>query len=208
MARYKDAVCKQCRREGTKLFLKGDRCATEKCAFDRRSYPPGQHGTRRSKFSEYGIQLREKQKAKRIYGVLEDQFSLYFQRAERQKGITGDNLLSLLEQRLDNVVYRLGFAPSRNSARQLVRHSHFTVNGKKVNIPSYRIRKGDVIEVRFESKDLKCINTFLNQRGEKFIPSWLSLDKENLKGTVLSLPNREDINLPVQEQLIVELYSR
>jgi small subunit ribosomal protein S4 len=180
----------------------------EKCSFDRRSYPPGQHGTRRSKPTEYGIQLREKQKAKRIYGILENQFSLYFKKAERQKGITADNLLSLLEQRLDNAVFRLGFATSRSAARQLVRHNHFTVNGKKTNIPSYLIKKNDVIEVRFESKDVKCISEFLKQRSEKSIPSWLQLDKDNLKGTVLSLPRREDIHLPIQEQLIVELYSR
>lgn len=207
MARYRDSVCKQCRREGQKLFLKGDRCMSEKCSFERRSYPPGQHGTRRSKFTEYGIQLREKQKAKRIYGILERQFSLYFKKADCKKGITGDNLLRLLEQRLDNVVYRLGFASSRNSARQMVRHNHFSVNGKKTNIPSFSVQKGDVIEVRFESKDLKVINDLLSKRDTK-IPQWLDLDKNNSKGTVLSLPNREDIAVPIQEQLVVELYSR
>ncbi len=208
MARYRDSVCKQCRREGQKLFLKGDRCISDKCSFEKRSYPPGQHGTRRSKFSEYGIQLREKQKAKRIYGLLEKQFSLYFKKADRKKGVTGENLLRLLEQRLDNVVFRLGFASSRSSARQLVKHNHFVVNGKKVNIPSFSVKKGDVIEVKFESKDLKCINDFLNKKDSKLIPQWLGLDGNNLKGTVLSMPNREDITVPVQEQLIVELYSR
>lgn len=207
MARYRESVCKQCRREGLKLFLKGERCMTEKCSFERRSYPPGQHGTRRGKFSEYGIQLREKQKAKRIYGILERQFSLYFKRAERKKGITGENLLRLLEQRLDNVVFRLGFASSRSFARQLVRHGHFSVNGKKTNIPSYSVKPGDCIEVRFESQDLKIVHDHVNKKDVK-APQWLNLDKNNLKGTVLSLPSREDIAVPVQEQLVVELYSR
>lgn len=207
MARYRESVCKQCRREGLKLFLKGERCMTEKCSFDRRSYPPGQHGTRRAKFSEYGIQLREKQKAKRIYGILERQFSLYFKRAERKKGITGENLLRLLEQRLDNVVFRLGFASSRSAARQLVRHGHFSVNGKKTNIPSYSVKPGDCIEVRFESQDLKILHDQVNKKEVK-APQWLNLDKNNLKGTVLSLPNREDIAVPIQEQLVIELYSR
>jgi len=191
-----------------KLFLKGSRCTTDKCSFEKRSYPPGQHGTRRSKFSQYGVQLREKQKAKRIYGILERQFSLYFKKADKKKGVTGDNLLSLLEQRLDNVVYRLGLSPSRSAARQLVRHNHVSVNKKKANIPSYSLKKGDFIEVRFEDKSMKCTQDCLSKKNVKSIPSWLSLDSDNLKGTVQFLPNREDIDVTVQEQLIVELYSR
>ncbi len=208
MARYRDSVCKQCRREGLKLFLKGDRCTTDKCSFEKRGYPPGQHGLRRTKFSEYGIQLREKQKAKRVYGVLEKQFSLYFKKADRMKGVTGENLLSFLEQRLDNVVYRLGFAPSRNSARQLVRHNHFTVNGKKVNIPSFSVKQGDVVEVKLESQDMKFVNENINKQDLKLVPQWLELDKNKLKGTVQSLPTRDDVSVMIQEQLIVELYSR
>lgn len=208
MARYRDSVCKQCRREGQKLFLKGARCLTDKCSFEKRSYPPGQHGTRRTKFTEYGIQLREKQKAKRIYGVLESQFSIYFKKADRKKGVTGENLLRLLEQRLDNVVYRLGFAASRSAARQLVRHNHFAVNGKNTDIPSFSVKKGDVIIIRFESREVKCIGDVIGKRDPKLTPQWLELEGKKWMGTVAFLPNREDIAVPIQEQLIVELYSR
>ncbi len=208
MARYTDSVCKLCRREGMKLFLKGDRCYTEKCAIDRRAYPPGQHGQGRTKRSEYGTQLREKQKVKRIYGVLEKPFRLAFQRADRKKGVTGENLLLDLESRLDNMVYRLGFANSRAEARHLVRHGHFVVNTKKVNIPSFVCRPSDLIEVKENSRKVARIVQAIESVDRRGIPSWLELDKQNFKGTIKSLPQRSDLTLPIQEQLIVELYSK
>ena len=208
MARYRGSVCRLCRRENLKLFLKGDRCYSDKCAFDRRSYAPGQHGQRRGKFSDYGVQLREKQKVKRTYGLPEKQFRLVFQKADRRKGITGTNLLLLLESRIDNVVYRLGFVNSRTQGRHFVRHNHFLVNGKKVNIPSYLIKLGDVVEIREKSRNIKCIEDSLAAVIRRGIPQWLELEKENYKGTVKSLPVREDITMPIQEQLIVELYSK
>jgi small subunit ribosomal protein S4 len=209
LARYTEAVCRLCRREGLKLYLKGERCYTEKCAVDRRTYPPGQHGQgRRSKVSEYGLQLREKQKARRIYGVLERQFRKYFKEADRRKGITGENLLQILESRLDNVVYRLGFALSRAEARQLVRHGHVDVNGRRVNIPSYQLRPGEVVSVRVSSRDkarFKDLAELLRTQGTV---DWLEIDRENLSGKVLRLPAREEIDIPITEHLIVELYSR
>ncbi|MBF0492002.1 MAG: 30S ribosomal protein S4 [Deltaproteobacteria bacterium] len=208
MARYTDSVCKLCRREGMKLFLKGDRCYTEKCAIDRRAYPPGQHGQGRTKKSEYGTQLREKQKVKRIYGILERPFRLAFQRADRKKGVTGENLLLDLESRLDNMVYRFGFANSRAEARHLVRHGHFTVNTKKVNIPSYICRPSDLVEVKENSRKVARIVQAIESVDRRGIPSWLELDKQNFKGVVKTLPQRSDLTLPIQEQLIVELYSK
>ncbi len=208
MARYVGSECRLCRAENLKLFLKGDRCYSDKCSIDRRPYVPGQHGKSRREFSEYGNQLREKQKVKRIYGVLERQFRNYFKKAERKKGITGENLLILLERRLDNTVYRLGLANSRNEARQLVRHSHFLVNGKKVNIPSYPIKPGDVIQLRDKSKNISGISEALESVARRGIPQWLELDKANLRGTVKGLPSREDLTMPIEEQLIVELYSK
>ena len=208
MARYTKSVCRLCRRENLKLFLKGERCYTEKCAIDRRSYAPGQHGQDRKKFSEYGTQLREKQKVKRLYGILENQFRNTFKEADRQKGITGEILLSLLERRLDNTVYRLGFANSRNEARQLVRHSHFLVNQSKVNIPSYLVKPGNVIELREKSKKIVRILEALEGVARRGVPQWLELDKEQLKGSVKGLPTREEITIPIQEKLIVELYSK
>lgn len=209
MARYRGSVCRICRRENLKLFLKGDRCYSDKCAFDRRGYAPGEHGQRRrGKTSDYGIQLREKQKVKRMYGLSEKQFHLFFQRAERKKGITGTNLLAALERRIDNVVYRLGFVDSRTQGRHFVRHNHFLVNGKKVNIPSYLLKVGDVIEIREKSKKVQAINDSLDAVVRRGVPQWLELEKENLKGSVKTLPVREDITMPIQEQLIVELYSK
>jgi small subunit ribosomal protein S4 len=208
MARYTGPVCRLCRREGMKLYLKGDRCYSEKCAVDKRNYPPGQKAQGRKKVTEYGLQLREKQRARRIYGVLERQFSRYFDIAERQQGVTGENLLRLLERRLDNVVYRLGFAQSRAEARQLVRHGHFTVNGKKVNIPSYLIRSGDEIAVSEKSRELPLFAEIIEAAAQKTPPAWLEADLEKMRGHVLGLPNREDIDVPIQEHLIVELYSR
>ncbi|MDI6812544.1 MAG: 30S ribosomal protein S4 [Desulfitobacteriaceae bacterium] len=209
MARYTGPVCRLCRREGMKLFLKGDRCYTGKCAIDRRSYAPGQHGQSRGKKpTEYGIQLREKQKARRIYGVMEGQFRRYFAEANREKGMTGENLLRLLERRLDNVAYRLGFASSRPEARQLVRHGHFTVNGKRVDIPSYLVRVGETIAVKEDSKNSPRMKEILQSLGTKGVSSWLSLDANAAAGTVTALPTREDIQLPIQEHLIVEKYSR
>ncbi|HHU90195.1 MAG TPA: 30S ribosomal protein S4 [Clostridiaceae bacterium] len=208
MARYTDASCKLCRREGQKLFLKGERCYTNKCAIGRRPYAPGQHGAQRKKLSEYGIQLREKQKAKRFYGLLESQFRKYFEIANRKKGVTGENLLQLLETRLDNVVYRLGFGTTRAEARQLVTHGHFNVNGKKVNIPSYIVKVGDTIEVSEKSKKSVRFKEILDITGAKVVPKWLEVDQENLNGKVVALPEREDIDLNVQEHLIVELYSK
>ena len=208
MARYRDSVCRLCRRENMKLFLKGDRCYSDKCAFDRRGYAPGEHGQKRGKFSDYGVQLREKQKVKRMYGLSEKQFQLFFVRADRQKGITGTNLLVLLERRLDNVVYRMGFVNSRTQGRHFVKHNHFLVNGKKVNIPSYLINVGDEIEIREKSRDIKCIEDSVSAVVRRGIPQWLDLDKENKKGKIKSFPAREDISMPIQEQLIVELYSK
>lgn len=208
MARYTGPVCRQCRREGEKLFLKGDRCMTDKCSIVRRSYAPGQHGQGRKKVSEYGTQLREKQKLRRIYGLLERQFEGYFELAEAKKGITGDNLLQILESRLDNVVYRLGFGASRKEARQLVRHGHFQVNGKKVNIPSYLTRPGDAIQLKEGSLDSPRIKTLLEEIADRNIPEWLELETNTWTGRVKVLPLREQIDLPVQEHLIVELYSR
>ncbi len=208
MARYLESVCRLCRREGLKLFLKGERCYSDKCAVERRSYPPGQHGQGRVKVSEYGTQLREKQKVKRLYGVLEKQFRRYFAEADRLKGITGENLLKLLERRFDNMVYRMGFAGSRNEARQLVKHNHFLVNGKKVNIPSYLLKPGDTIQVREKSKNLVRIQEALEAVQRRGVPSWLELDKDNIKAVVKTLPVREELTLPIKEQLIVELYSK
>lgn len=208
MARYIESVCRLCRRENLKLYLKGDRCYSDKCAFERRSYPPGQHGQGRSKFSSYGVQLREKQKVKRMYGLVEKQFRNFFAKAERQKGITGTNLLILLERRLDNMVYRLGFANSRNEARQLVQHNHFNVNGRKVSIPSYLVKIGDVIELREKSRKSAKINDSLEGVARRGIPSWLELDKEHYRGRISALPSREDLTMPIKEQLIVELYSK
>ncbi len=209
MARYTGPVCRMCRREGMKLFLKGDRCYTGKCAIDRRQYAPGQHGQSRGKKpTEYAIQLREKQKARRIYGVMEGQFHRYFVEAARQKGMTGDNLLRLLERRLDNVVYRLGFAASRPEARQLVRHGHFTVNGKRVDIPSYLVRVGEVIAVKEASRTSPRLKEILTGLGTRGVPGWLSLDANAVSGAIIALPSREDIQLPIQDHLIVEKYSR
>ncbi len=198
-----------CRRENLKLFLKGDRCYTDKCAFERRSYAPGQHGQRRGgKISDYGIQLREKQKVKRIYGVLEKQFQRYYSKAERQKGITGTSLLILLERRLDNIVYRMGFAASRGQARQLVRHNHFTVNGRNVNIPSYPVEVGDVIEVREGSRKIPAILEAMETVVRREIPPWLEVDGDKFSGSVKAFPSREELTMPINEQLIVELYSK
>lgn len=208
MARYTGPLCKLCRREGMKLFLKGDRCYSDKCAIETRNYPPGQHGHMRRKISDYGLQLREKQKVRRIYGVLERQFTKYVRMAERKKGITGEILLQFLERRLDNVVYRLGFASSRNEARQLTRHGHILVNGRKVNIPSYLVRIGDVIEVGEKSRNMARIQESLKTVSRRGIPPWLELDKENMRGKVRALPSREDITMPIDESLIVELYSK
>lgn len=208
MARYTGPSCRLCRRENIELFLKGERCYTDKCAIKRRNYPPGQHGQARVKVSAYGVQLREKQKVRRIYGILEKQFRSYFEEADRMKGVTGENLLFLLERRLDNAVYRLGFASSRTEARTLVRHGHFQVNGRKVNIPSFLVRSGDVIEVREKSRNITCINDSLEAVVRRGVPQWLELDKDARKGVVKTFPTREDITTPIQEQLIVELYSK
>ena len=208
MARYTGPSCRLCRRENTELFLKGDRCYTDKCAIKRRNYPPGQHGQSRSKTSDYGVQLREKQKVRRIYGLLEKQFRGYFEEADRMKGVTGENLLSLLERRLDNVVYRLGFASSRTESRQLVRHGHFTLNGRKVNIPSIQLKQGDVIELREKSRGIVSIQESLESVVRRGVPQWLDLQRDACKGALKSVPVREDITTPIQEQLIVELYSK
>ncbi len=206
MARYTGSVCRQCRREGTKLFLKGERCYSDKCAITRRAYAPGQHGQSRKKFSEYGLQLREKQKVKRYYGVLESQFAKYFEMAEKKSGVTGENLLQIVESRLDNVVYRLGYAMSRPEARQLVRHGHFTVNGEKVNIPSYLIKVGDVIAVKEGSLSSEKIKAVLEANEKKAIVKWLEVNGTSAK--VVALAQKEDIDLPIEEHLIVELYSK
>lgn len=209
MARYTGAVCRLCRREGNKLFLKGDRCYTDKCAIERRNYAPGQHGQRRGKVSDYGVQMREKQKMKRSYGLLENQFRACFDKADRMRGVTGENLLLLLERRLDSMTYRLGFATSRAEARQLVRHGHFKVNGRRVNIPSYTVRPGDVIELRERSRQNARINESLDGVMRRGIPSWIELNREAFKGTVKTLPVREELTTPAfQEQLVVELYSK
>jgi small subunit ribosomal protein S4 len=209
VARYNDSMCRLCRREGMKLFLKGERCYTDKCAFERRGYPPGQHGQRRIKFSDYGIQLREKQKVRRIYGVSERQFRNYFATADRQKGITGANLLILLERRLDNTIYRLGFATSRQEARQLVGGGHFAVNGRTVTIPSYLVKPNDVIEVKEKSKGMQRIKEAVEGMVRRGMPQWLALEKDLLKGTVKGWPDRAELTTPpIQEQLIVELYSK
>jgi len=208
MARYTDAVCRLCRREGQKLFLKGDRCYTDKCAADRRPYPPGQHGQGRTKASDYGTQLREKQKAKRYYGILESQFRGYFDMAIKRKGKTGENMLSILETRLDNTIYRLGFAMSRAEARQLVLHGHFMVNGKKVNIPSFLVKPGMIISISEKSRNLDKIKSVIEANSFRQPPKWLDYDANALVAKVTTLPVREDIDMPIEEQLIVEFYSK
>lgn len=208
MARYRGAVCRLCRREGQKLFLKGERCYTGKCSVDRRPYAPGDHGRSRTKLSEFGLQLRAKQKAKRIYGVLETQFRNYFAEADRRKGITGENLLIILETRLDNVVYRAGLGRSRTEARQVVRHNHITVNGKKVNIPSYQVQVGDVIEIKEKSSGIQRFKDIIESTGSRIVPEWMDVDTENLTIKVTDLPTRDQIDSPVEETLIVELYSK
>ncbi len=208
MARYRDAVCKLCRREGMKLFLKGDRCFSIKCAIEKRNYSPGQHGQRRTKLSDYCIQLRAKQKMRRIYGILERQFRKYFRLAERQKGITGENLVRILEQRLDSVVHRVGFGASRAQARMLISHGHILVSGRKLDIASYRVRPGDTIEVRPRSQEMVAVKAALEGAKKRTLPSWLELDATGMKGTVRSTPTREEIAIPVEEQLIVALYSK
>jgi small subunit ribosomal protein S4 len=208
VARYTDSVCKLCRREGMKLFLKGDRCYSVKCAVEKRNYPPGEHGQRRSKPTEYAQQLREKQKMKRIYGVKETQFRTYFQKAEHQKGVTGENLVRLLEQRLDNVVHRLGFAASRAQARVLIGQGHFRVNGRRVTIPSLLLKAGDAVEVTQRSRDLLAIAAALEGAKKRRVPSWLEVDAANFKGVLRTLPSKDELAIPVQEQLVVALYSK
>lgn len=208
MARYTGADCRLCRREGEKLFLKGDRCYSQKCAIERRPYPPGMAGKRRPRDSEYRIQLREKQKTKRMYGMLEKQFRSYYDLAGRQPGITGENLLRLLETRLDNVVYRLGFGASRDQARQIVRHGHITVNGKRVDIPSFRVREGDLVAIGVKGKDLLVVKEAMLSSQSREVPSWLEVDIEKLQGSVLAIPTRDQIGVDIREHLIVELYSK
>lgn len=208
MARYIGPVCKHCRRENLKLFLKGERCYTDKCAFDRRPFPSGVHGQRRGKFSEYGVRMREKQKVRRVYGVLERQFRRYFEMADQAKGVTGENLLRVLERRLDSVCYNLGLGVTRNDTRQLVRHRHVMINGKIVNIPSYLVRPGDKITLRERSQKLKRVESALENTSQRAIPEWLEFDKENLTGIVKTLPNRESVTVPIQERFVVEFYSR
>ena len=209
MARYRGPVCRLCRREGEKLFLKGERCQTEKCAIERRAYAPGQHGRdRRLRITPYGLQLREKQKARRIYGIMERQFRNYFQAAARMPGVTGENLLRILESRLDNLVYRMGFAPSRKSARQLVLHGHLSVNGRKVSVPSFQVRPGDVVSVREDSHHLPLIQGTIESRGGRDLPDWLESNTRTLKGRLLRLPSRDAIPTTIQENMIVELYSK
>ena len=208
MARYTGSVCRLCRREGTKLYLKGDRCYSDKCAIARRPVAPGQHGQSRKKVSEYGLQLREKQKAKRTYGVMEKQFRNYFKKAEQMRGITGENLLQMLERRLDNVVYRLGFASSRAQARQFVRHGHITVDGKRVNIPSYLVNAGQTVAVAEKSMEKMEYFKGIKEEGGKTVPEWLQVDFDKMEGVISSLPEREDIDTPIEEHLIVELYSK
>lgn len=209
MARYREAVCRLCRRENTKLFLKGRRCLSDKCAIEKRNFAPGQHGkARRPKLVGYGLQLREKQKVRRFYGILEDQFRSYFEKAARMRGVTGENLLVLLERRLDNVAYRLGLASSRAQARQLVRHGHLEVGGHKVDIPAFPVAPGQEIAVREKSRKLPSLAQALDLTGNKAVPPWLEFNRETLKGRMISLPKREDVNFPIQEQMIVELYSK
>ncbi len=208
MARYRASVCRLCRREGLKLFLKGERCYTDKCAIERRNYPPGEHGQGRIKFSEYSLQLREKQKLKRIYSLLEGQFRRLFDRADRAKGVTGENLLVLLERRLDNMTYRLGFANSRAEARQLVRHGHFLVNDRKVDVPSAAVKPGDVITLRERSKKVTRIQEALELSQRRGVPEWLEVDRQNFTGRIRALPTREDLTMPINERLVVELYSK
>jgi len=209
LARYREAVCRLCRREGVKLFLKGQRCLTDKCEIEKRNFAPGQHGkSRRPKIVGYGLQLREKQKLRRLYGILEDQFRSYFEKAARMKGITGENLLLMLEQRLDNAVYRLGLASSRAAARQLVRHGHIQVSGRKVNIPSFAVVPGQEIALRESSRNLAAVQRALDLSGGRGVPPWLQFEREGLKAKVISLPKREDVNFPIQEQMVVELYSK
>jgi small subunit ribosomal protein S4 len=208
VARYTGAVCRQCRREGLKLFLKGERCYTDKCAIERRNYPPGEHGQARPKFSEYSIQLREKQKLRRIYGVLEGQFRRYFAMADRARGVTGETLLQLLERRLDNIVYRMGFATSRSEARQLVRHGHFRVNGRKVDVPSYLVRIGDAVSIREKSRTVASITEAMELAQRRGVPDWLALDPPAFSGTVKAFPSRAELTMPINEKLVVELYSK
>ncbi len=208
MARYTESVCRLCRREGMKLFLKGDRCYSDKCAIVKRPYAPGQHGQQRKKVSEYGLQLREKQKVRRVYGVQEKQFRRVFAEAERRGGVAGENLLMLLETRLDNVVFRMGLAASRVEARQLIGHGHFTVNGKKVDIASYAVREGDVVAVKEKSRKSNKFVEIAEALANKTVPGWIEMDKENLTGKVVAMPSRDDIDIPITEQLVVELYSR
>ncbi|MBQ8027942.1 MAG: 30S ribosomal protein S4 [Clostridia bacterium] len=208
MSRYTGAVCKMCRREGKKLFLKGDRCYTGKCAFERRSYAPGQHGQNRSKNSEYGLQLRAKQQARRYYGIQEGQFHKYFLMAERKTGMTGENLLRICESRLDNVVYTLGWASSRTEARQLINHGHFEVNSSKVDIPSYLLKAGDTVSIKSKSRDSVKFKTVLEANASRPVPAWLDLDAQNLVAKVVALPQRDQITVPVEEHLIVEFYSK
>ncbi len=208
MAKYRGSVCRLCRAEGLKLFLKGDRCYSDRCAFERRAYAPGMHGQSRRKQTDYSIQLREKQKLKRMYGILERQFRGYFEKADKQKGITGTNLLLFLERRLDNVIYRLGFANSRNEARQLVRHNHFLVNGKKVNIPSFLVEVGDQIQVREKSRTITRITEAVSTVARRGVPDWLEMNQETFAGAFKRFPTREELTMPIQEQLVVELYSK
>lgn len=209
MARDTGAACRRCRREGLKLFLKGDRCYSDKCSFERRAFAPGQHGQARfRKQSDYAVQLREKQKVKSMYGMLEGQFRQYFHKADLQKGVTGENLLIMLERRLDNAVFRMGFASSRNQARQLVRHKHILVNGRKVNVPSFQVSVGDLVEIKEKSRANPMINESLEAVERRGVPSWIELDKKAYKSTVKAMPNREELTMPIQEQLIVELYSK
>jgi small subunit ribosomal protein S4 len=208
MARYTGPVCKLCRRENMKLYLKGDRCYSDKCSYDRRPYPPGQHGQARIKFSEYGIRLREKQKVRRMYGLLERQYRRYFQEADRGKGVTGEALLRLLERRLDTVVYRLGFAATRNEARQLVKHNHLVVNGRRVNVPSFLVKPGDEVQIRERSRKIARIQEAMVTVERRGTPPWLELDPKEFRGTIKAMPTREDVTAQIQEQLIVEFYSR
>ncbi|HVN87217.1 MAG TPA: 30S ribosomal protein S4 [Candidatus Binatia bacterium] len=208
MARYTDSVCRLCRREGLKLFLKGERCYTDKCAIERRNYPPGDHGQGRVRFSEYAVQLREKQKVKRMYGLLERQFRRYFEMAERSRGITGEALLLLLERRLDNMIYRMGFSTSRAEARQLVRHGHFAVDGRTVNIPSFLLKPGHVVTVREKSRNVARIQEALAQAERRGVPEWLEVQREAFAGRVKALPTRADLTMPINEKLVVELYSK
>jgi small subunit ribosomal protein S4 len=208
LARYRESVCRFCRREGTKLFLKGDRCYSDKCSVERRNFPPGQHGQGRGKHTDYGVQLREKQKVKRLYGVLEKQFRNYVHLAERSRGVTGENLLLLLESRLDNMVFRMGFAASRAEARQLINHGHFLVNGRKVDVPSFRTKPGMIVEIREKSKSIAAIEDSIKTVSRRGIPHWLEVDVDGFKGTVKEFPAREDLPPTIREQLIVEFYSR